>query len=351
MARKTKAASRASQIVARINAQMGEELVTLATDNRYSLQRIPTGILTLDRITGGGFARGRHIELFGDEGVGKSYCAYLTMALAQQRGEVCALIDGEHIFEEDWFEAIGGSPSELILRQPKNAEEVIKLLMLMAQKDEQFEGIGVVTIDSVTSLLPMEELKKDPSEGDDRLGSQARMMSKLLRRVTTVNRDTCFIWINQVRDDIGSYVKRNRPTGGRALGFYASSRIELRRGEKVRAERQVVEKGKVVNKPRIIGHWIQLRSEKEKTAQPYQEGMVFFDAENGRIDHETDIINLALQDGFIERHGNTYSCEDASGQLAQGTISVFKNLLTEDNDLRDYLETAIQMVTEGDDGE
>jgi recombination protein RecA len=336
-----KGASPAAKLAARVNAQMGRDVVMLAHSGQFRLQRVPSGSLTIDRITGGGFGRGRHSELYGDESAGKSFILYRTMALAQARGEICALIDTEHIFEADWFAAVGGNPEDLIIEWPETAEEAIQTLMLFTQGDAEIRAAHVVGIDSVTSLLPLEEREKDVMEGDDRVASQARMMSRLLRRVTTLNQDTAFIWTNQWRDRIGPYGGGNVTTGGRALKFYASVRVEMRQAEKEKRKRKVVKRSKAVESLTTVGRWVQLRAEKNKTAAPYRESMFFFDAERRCIDREREIIHLGLEDGLIERHGNTFTYEDTDGETWRGTESVFCRHIRDNNELSEELEWAI----------
>jgi recombination protein RecA len=171
------------------------------------------------------------------------------------------------------------------------------------------------------------------------------MMSKLLRRVTTMNRDTIFLWTNQVRDKIGTYAGGTTTPGGRALRFYASTRIELKRGEREKAERMIVKKGKQVKSPVTVGRWVLVRSEKEKTARPEMQSMFLFDIEHGRIDREEEIIHLGLEDELIERRGNTYEYEDSNGDFWSGTRSVFKRLLAEEEDMKEELEWAISERT------
>jgi recombination protein RecA len=267
---------------------------------------------------------------------GKSFLAYMTMVLAQQRGELCALIDSEGIFDSKWFKKLGGDIDELLIHRPSTAEETIKLLMLLAGP----EGADIVTIDSVASLLPNEELNKDPEEGEDRTAGRARMMSRALRRVTTVNDETLFIWTNQVIDKISGYGGITTP-GGRALKFYASIRLELKREKKEKRSKQVAKKGKLVATDVPVGQWVMVRAEKQKTARPEMAGMFLFDTENGCIDHEVEIINLGLQDGAITRSGNTFTYIDSEKQPWSGTESRFKKLLIDNDDMREELEWLI----------
>lgn len=345
MARKTKLTRHVKSVISEVNAKMGRAVLHMATDPRYQVRRVPTGILAMERVTGGGFVRGRHVELYGDESAGKSLVLYQTIAMAQARGEICALLDGEHVFDEAWFTRLGGYPDDLILWQPDNAEEAIKVLMLFAESSRDMYGVSVCGIDSVSSMLPKEELEKDAEEGDDRIGSRARMMSRLLRRVTTMNRNTLFLWTNHVSDKIGGYGGGWTTPGGRALRFYATTRIEMRKGERVKEDRMKAKAGKLVKRPTVIGNWVQLRAEKEKSGRPYLESSFFFDAERGGIDEELSIINLALEDGLVQLNGTKYLYVDTSDHEWWGTKKQFKQYLAEEDDLREEIEWAIREYT------
>lgn len=324
---------------------MKREVLTVGSDPRFTIKRVPSGSLTIDRISGGGFPRGRHVELYGDYAVGKSYIAYMTMVLAQQRGEICAVVDAEKVFEELWFRRLGGNPDDLILFRPQTAEELIEVLMLFAQADDENPGADIVVIDSVASLLTTEERDKAPTDGEDRSASRARMMSRLLRRVTTVNDQTLFLWTNQVIDKIGGYGGVTTP-GGRALRFYSSLRIEMRTGEAEKREQSVVKKGKFVKSQRKVGQWVNIKAEKQKTALPSMESMYLFDQVRRMVDPEYEIIHLGLEDGLVERSGNTFSYVDSNGEVFSGTESRFRKLLAENDDLREELVWGIVANTE-----
>lgn len=330
------------RIVAMINSAMKGDVIGLATDQRFQMERIPTGSLTLDRITGGGFPRGRHVELFGDYMAGKSTSAYRCMALAQQRGEVCAVIDAEKTFDEAWFRQLDGDPDELIYYRPKTGEELIQILMLFASKELEVP-VSIVLVDSVASLLPSEELSKDPTEGDDRTASRARLMSRMLRRVTTVNDKILFLWTNHTIDKISGYGGVTTP-GGRALKFYASIRIEMKKLDRVKKPRKVVTKGKIGTKEVPVGQWVGIRAEKQKTARPEMESMFLFDIERQCIDREYEILHLGMEDGLITRSGNTFSYVDDNGEVFSGTETRFKKMLAEDEELAQEL---VDLIEEG----
>jgi recombination protein RecA len=282
--------------------------------------------------------------LYGDYAAGKSYISYLTMALAQARGELCAIIDAEKVFDADWFRFLGGDPDQLLSARPRTAEQLIEVLMLFADADTAEENgsvvADIVTIDSVASLLPQEELNKAPSDGEDRTAGRARMMSRALRRITTVNDRTLFIWTNQLIDQVGGYGGATTP-GGRALKFYASIRVNLRKETRKKLPRKRAKKTKLENVETPVGQWVVVRAEKQKTGRPELESMFMFDYERRMIDPEMEIIHLGLEDGLIERSTNTFSYEDSDENVWTGQEAKFRRILQDQDDVREELVWAI----------
>jgi recombination protein RecA len=335
-----KKTSPSATLVSAINGALKRPVVGLASDSKYTIEHVPTGSLVMDRITGGGFPRGRHVELFGDEAACKSYVSYRTMALAQERGELCALVDAEKVFDEEWFSYCGGNPGDLIFFRPQTGEDLIEVLMLFAKRDAEIQNVSVCAIDSVASILPREELEKMPTEGEDRTASRARLMSRLLRRVTTVNDNTLFLWTNQLIDKIGGYGGTTTP-GGRALKFYASVRIEMKKEMREKKSRKVYVKGKSVDRQVTVGQWVIVRAAKQKTARPGQEGMFLFDFDRRAIDHEREMINLGLQDGVVRLEGKKLFFEDSDGNEWSGIESKIIQSLCENEELAEDLRWAI----------
>ena len=333
-------------LMRQVNDTLGlDQGVKLGSDPYFKIERIPTGSLIVDRITGGGFALGRHYELYGDESSGKSYIVYRTMALSQERGSICAIVDPEHSFDYERFSFLGGDPDELLAFHPESAEDAVSVMMLLAKhaKDELLEVIG---IDSVSSLLSMEELSKDPRE-KDQPASQARMMSKALWRITAVNKKTLFLWTNQERIDIG--VKFGNPhvtSGGRALRYYATGRIEFKRGPRIREKRHVVRQGKKVETEITTGRWINVHVEKDKSTRPYREQSFVFDYDLKTIDPGWEVISLGLEDELIERNAKgRYSYTDLDGQEWQGNEKAFRRYLRENAQLFEELADVIRDET------
>lgn len=338
----TKKKSRAAVLAAEINSTLGlEEGVRLGSDSYFEIERIPTGSLVMDRITGGGFALGRHYELFGDESVGKSYIVYRTMALSQQRGNLCAVVDPEHSFDSERFRFLGGNPADLLIQHPSTAEDAIAVMMLLAKHAKE-QTLEIVGIDSVSSFVTTEEADKDVREVD-RVASQARMMSKALRRITTVNKKTLFLWTNQERIDVG--VKFGNPkttSGGRALRYYATGRIEFRRGSNLLHKKKVARAGKLVETEKPFGRWVQVKAVKDKSTVPYMEGAFVFNHRMKKIDPAYEILQLGLEDELIERSSTgVYSYTDLNDKEWKGKEKQFTGYLRKDDELREELESVI----------
>jgi recombination protein RecA len=345
MARKTRGGA-AATIAARVNAQMKADVVSLGSDDRYEIKRIPTGILTIDRLLGGGFARGRHVELFGDWLVGKSLLAYMTMALAQERGEVCACIDAENVFDKAWFAELGGNPDELIMGEKINASTMGNVLRLLIQKTEEIQGVDIVLIDSVASLLPKEEELHDLEESlqPARL---AALMSTLLRQLTMQNQDTLFLWTNQWRDKISRVPGLQSTPGGRALGFYASTRIEMAQGEKETEEVAVVRHGAYVKRKQVLGRWVQCTVRKEKTgARPESSKSFLLNYDTRRPDVARELIDLGMEDGLIVRHGDYYHVTGSDDkEIKMHGIKNAVKKIDADDELREWLVACVEEQT------
>jgi recombination protein RecA len=348
MAAKKKRTSRAAVLMGELNQELGTN-VMLGSDPYFTIERIPTGSLVMDRITGGGFALGRHYELYGDENSGKSYVVYRTMALSQARGNLCAIVDPEHSFDNERFRFLGGDDEELLAFHPKTAEDAVAVMMLLGKHAKE-RDIEITTIDSVSSLLPQVELAKDPREVDE-MAAQARMMSRALRRLTAINEKMLFLWTNQERENVGIRFGNPKTTsGGRALRFYATGRIEFRRGTKVMGKRKRVRAEKIVETEVAVGRWTQVKVEKDKSTIPGREGAFIFDYNMKKIDPASEILQLGLEDGLIERSGNVFNYEDIDGKKWSGTRSRFAKFIYDNDELHEELKSAIEDVTQNGGG-
>lgn len=340
--KKKKGNSRAASLAADINNTLKlNSPVLLGSDPYFTIQRIPTGSLVLDRAIGGGFALGRHYELYGSENSGKSSILYMCMVLSQARGNICAMVDPEHSFDNERFEFLGGDPSELLMFWPETAEDAIAVMMTLA-KHARAQELEVIGIDSVASFVTTEEADKDPRDVD-RIGSQARMMSKALRRITTVNRKTLFLWTNQQRVDVGvKFGNPNTTSGGKALRYYATGRIEFQRGAKLVRKEKIAKAGKLVETDVPYGRWTQIRVEKEKSTRPLRQGSFVFNYDLRTIDPAYEIIQLGLEDEIIARTATgDFSYEDLDGKVWKGKEKKFAQMIRENEELYDEIVAVI----------
>jgi len=262
---------------------------------------ISTGALSLDIALGiGGVPKGRIVEIYGPESSGKTTLALHILAEAQKKGETAAMIDAEHAFDPTYAKNIGIELDDLYISQPDFGEQALEILETLVRS----AAFGVIVIDSVAALTPRAEIEGDM--GDSHMGLQARLMSQALRKITAITSKTgtTVIFINQLRMKIGiMFGNPETTTGGRALKFYSSVRLDIR------------QKDKILKDGQIIGHVRKVKVAKNKMAPPFKEATFDMIYPLG-IDKESSIIDAALELGVVEKKGSWYSYEDT--QLGQG---------------------------------
>jgi len=271
------------------------------------IEVIPTGALAMDLALGvGGIPRGRVVEIFGPESSGKTTLMLHVIANAQKAGGLAAFIDAEHALDPAYAKKLGVNLDDLLVSQPDSGEEALSICETLARSN----ALDVIVIDSVAALVPKAELEGDM--GDSHMGLQARLMSQALRKLTAIvaRSKTTFVFLNQLREKIGMFVGNpETTTGGRALKFYASLRIEVKR---VMAIKEGTD---------IIGGRVRIKVVKNKMAPPFKE--VEVDLYYGKgFSKESDIIELGVLHGIINKTGAWYSYGD--NRLGQGKESVRK---------------------------
>ena len=302
----------------------GKGTIMKLGDNKIEdIPVIPTGSIGLNLALGvGGFPRGRIIEIYGPESSGKTTLAIHAIAEAQKNGGIAAIIDAEHAFDRFYAEKLGVNINELLISQPDSGEQALEI----ADQLIRSSAIDIVVVDSVAALTPKAELEGDM--GDNKVGLQARLMSQALRKLTaTINKtNTTCIFINQLREKIGvMFGNPETTTGGNALKFYASVRLDIRKV------------GSVKNGEEVIGNQTRVKVVKNKVAPPFRkaEFEIMFGEGISRIG---EIIDLGVEYEIIKKSGSWFSYE--STKLGQGKEAV-KKLLSENPELADELEAKI----------
>ncbi len=299
-------------------------VMRLGDSPHVKVESIPTGSLSLDAAIGiGGVPRGRIIEIYGPESSGKTTLCLHIIAEAQKRGGVAAFIDAEHALDIKYGERLGVKLNELILSQPEYGEQALDILEQLVRS----AAIDVIIVDSVAALTPRAEIEGEM--GDAQMGAQARLMSQAMRKITAVigKSNTTVIFTNQLRSKIGvMYGNPETTTGGNALKFYASLRLDIRR-------RDVLKEG-----TEIIGNRVRVKVVKNKMAPPFRE--VEFDVlYNEGISKLGDMIDVAIENDIIQKSGSWFSL--LGERIGQGRDSV-KAYLKEYPDAFKAVENAVR---------
>lgn len=304
-------------------------IMKLGDDKVEEVDVIPTGSIGLNHILGvGGYPRGRIIEIYGPESSGKTTLAIHAIAEAQRLGGIAAIIDAEHAFDRFYAEKLGVDVNSLLLAQPDNGEQALEI----ADQLIRSSAIDIIVIDSVAALTPKAEIEGEM--GESKMGLHARLMSQALRKLTATiaKTNTCCIFINQLRDKLGVlFGTPETTTGGNALKFYSSVRLDIRRI------------GQIKNGEEVLGNSTRVKVVKNKVAPPFRK--TEFEILFGEgISRNGEIVDLGVQFGIIRKSGSWFSYGDT--KLGQGRDAV-KTLLADNPELADELETKIFAAMEG----
>jgi len=304
-------------------------------DHRFHIASIPTGALSLDLAIGiGGVPRGRVVEIFGPEASGKTTLALHIIAEAQKTGGIAAFIDAEHAMDPYYAKALGVDVDELLISQPDTGEQALEIAEMLVRSG----ALDVVVIDSVAALVPRLEIEGEM--GDTHVGLQARLMSQALRKLAgSINKsNTTAIFINQLREKIGVMFGNPETTpGGRALKFYSSVRLDIRKIESIKQGAE------------IVGNQVRVKVVKNKMAPPFRKAE--FDIMYGKgISSEGNILDLAVENSLVKKSGAWYTYGE--DQIGQGRENAKQYLIenpglmtTLDRELREILEMPSAQAT------
>jgi recombination protein RecA len=299
-------------------------VMKLGDDAVEAMEVIPSGSVGLDSALGiGGYPKGRIIEIYGPESSGKTTLAIHAIAEAQKQGGICAIIDAEHAFDKFYAEALGVDTENLLISQPDNGEQALEIADNLIRSG----AIDLIVIDSVAALTPRSEIEGEM--GDSNVGVQARLMSKALRKLTASISKTkcCCIFINQLREKIGvMFGNPETTTGGNALKFYASVRLDIRRSQQIK------------DGENAVGNRTKVKVVKNKVAPPFRQAE--FDIMYGQgISLLGEIIDLGVDHNVIKKSGSWFSYGDT--KLGQGRDAV-KQLLEDNPELKEEIEAKVR---------
>jgi len=316
-------------VISQIKDRYGDgSIMKLGEARKVEVEAIPTGSISLDLALGvGGFPKGRIIEIFGPESSGKTTVALHTVAEAQKRGGLCAFIDAEHALDPEYAKRIGVKVNDLLISQPDTAEQALEILESLVRSG----GIDVAVVDSVAALTPRAEIEGEM--GQQHVALQARLMSQALRKLTGIaaKTGTTIIFINQTRMKIGVMFGNPEDTpGGKALKFYSSVRLEVKRAAQIKQGDQ------------IIGNRVKAKVVKNKVAPPFRQAE-FDIMYNEGISRLNDLINTGLKLGVLTRQGSWFSYQGE--KLGQGLESS-KKYLTENPKLISEILKQIKKIAQ-----
>ena len=314
--------------VTQIERQFGKgAIMRLGAQETLGIASIPTGSLAVDSAIGiGGFPRGRVVEVYGPESSGKTTLALSVAGQAQKLGSA-AFIDAEHALDAEYAQKLGVDIDNLLVSQPDSGEQALEIAEMLVRSN----AVDIVVIDSVAALVPRAELEGEM--GDSHVGLQARLMSQALRKLTAIvaKTKTCLVFINQIREKIGvMFGSPETTTGGRALKFYSSVRLDIRRIATLK------------DGDKIVGSRAKIKVVKNKTAAPFRQAEFDIDYNEG-ISRSGELVDLGVEHKLVQKSGAWYTCGEV--RLGQGRENA-KRFLRDNPDLADELEGKLREALE-----
>ncbi len=299
----TTKAARAKELMAEINATLKGPVLKMGSDLDLKVEYLPTSVLPIDILLQGGIPRGRFVEFYGDYSTLKSYVGLKAIATTQASGGVCALIDTEHSYDPGWAATLGVDTDTLIIQQPETGE------LAMDTAEALIRGkCDLIIFDSIAATLPQTERNKRLHDESVQPARQAQLMSLAMRKLTAANSKTAMVWINQTRLNVGvTFGNPESLPGGRAMPYYASYRINMKKVGKVTRDVQTWDGEKMVATKEQIGQKFKAVVEKSKLSKPFRDVYFTWDYETGEIDEVGFLIALGLESGVITQNGAAWA--------------------------------------------
>lgn len=328
----------AKEIAKQVNSLLGKDVVRMASDPYFKVEYFKTGVLPVDVLLGGGIPRGRFTEFYGDFSTLKSYVALKTIAEVQRSGGTCVLIDTEHSFDPEWAESLGVDVGELIVQHPENGEMAVDVTEAFIRA-----GVDLIVWDSVAATLPKDEQEKRATDAVQP-ARLAALMSRAMRKLTAANSKTAILCINQTREKVGIVFGSNESVpGGKALPFYASYRIAMRKAGKIQEEIKVHDGEKWTKGKQVTGHRIRATLEKSKLSAPNREVTFIYDLKLAAVDDFMFMAGYGVEYGLVRNEGQSWSIPELTEfKVIRGRenfIQALRESETAANYLRDRLLT------------
>ena len=323
----------AHDVIANINATFKEEVLKTASDPSFVVTYLPTGVLPVDVLFGGGLPRGRFTTITGDYSTLKSYIGLRAIATTQASGGIAAIIDTEHAFDPEWAESLGVDLKTLIIKQPVSGELAIDIAEGLI-----LSGVDLIVFDSVAAALPEAEREKRLHGEKVQPARIAQLMSVAMRKLTAANSRTAVLWINQLRMNIGvTFGNPEVATGGKALPYYSSYILSVRKAGKIVRAKKQWDGEKMVDGKEQVGQKFKAELLKSKLSKPFGDAYFTWSMEDSAIDETGYLIGACLEAGLVTQKGASWAY---GTHKAQGREK-FKALVDADPALQDTMKTAV----------
>lgn len=327
--------TKAHDLMAEINKALGAGTVKMGSDKSLEVKRLPTGVLPIDHLLDGGIPTGRFTELFGAYSTLKSYIALSCIAQTQKSGGTCAIVDTEHAYDPTWATAIGVDTDDLIYQSPETGEEAVDVTEVLVRN-----GVDLIVWDSVAATLPQAESTKRMSKESVQPARLAALMSIGMRKLTAANSHTAILFINQTRLSVGVvFGDPETVPGGRALPYYASYRVALRKAGKEKESLETYDgSGKKTSVNQVVGHKIRATLEKSKLSAPSRDALFTFDLKTGRVDEVGYALAAGLEKGIVKHEGRSWWVSEDEKIVG---AEKFRGWLAERPEVVDRIRTAL----------